>query len=112
MSLTALLDTDCEILRATPSTGDTGEVSLTWNVVASTKCAVSRAKGGAVRGPAGETLRADFVAYFPPGTDVRPEVGGELPDRVRIDGSDYVCLIVDGGGRRTMPVRAVLAPVE
>ncbi len=112
MSLTGLLDTDCEILRATPAVGDTGEVALTWNVVAATRCAVSRPKGGAVRGPAGEELRAELVAHFPPGTDVRPERGGELPDRVRIDGSDYTCVLVDGGGTRPAPVRVVLVPVE
>ena len=112
MSLTGLLKTDCDILRATPSTGDTGEVELSWAVVASTRCAVSRPKGGAVRGLAGEELRAELVAHFPPGTDVRPEGGGELPDRVRIDGSEYVCVLVDSRGRRPMPVRAVLVPVE
>lgn len=110
MSLDGLLDTDCEILRAAPEVGDTGEVELTWNVVAETRVAISRVRGGAVRGPAGEDLRAELVAHFAPGTDIRPEGGGELPDRVRIEGREYTCVLVDGGANSRSPVRAVLVP--
>ncbi len=112
MSLHGLLNTDCEILRATPEVGDTGEVELTWNVLAETRCATSRVRGGSVRGPAGEEFRAELVAYFAPGTDIRPEGEGELPDRVRIEGREYVCVLADNGSDRHEPVRAALVPAE
>ena len=112
MSLDGLLDTNCEILRATPSVKDTGEVELTWQVLAETRCRTSRVRGRTVRGPAGEEIRAEVVAHLPPGTDIRPAGGGELPDRVRIEGREYTCVLVDSGGDRRAPVRAVLVPAD
>ena len=112
MSLDGLLDTDCEILRATPSVKDTGEVELAWAVQSQTHCATSRVKGGAVRGSAGERVRADLVAHFAPGTDIRPEGADQAPDRVRIQGREYVCVLVDRGPTRRSPVRAVLVGAE
>jgi len=65
-----------------------------------------------VRGPAGERVRAELEAHFAPGTDIRPEGPGELPDRVRIDGREYTCALVDRGSGGRSPVRAVLVPVD
>lgn len=115
MSVNGLLRTQVEIWRATPSAGDTGEVSVTWELALATKGTVQRARGRAARGPAGEEVEVDAVAYLPHGTDIRPEGEGEMPDRVRVfekdGGRDYVCVFVDRGFGIRSPVRAGLRSV-
>jgi len=108
MSLAGLMRTDAEILRATRSVRNTGEVELGWEVAASVRCAIAAARGGAVRDAAGEVVSVDSVAHFPAGTDLLPEGPGQTPDRVRIDGREHVCVFVDRGPRPGAPVRAGL----
>ena len=55
---------------------------------------------------------AELVAYFPAGTDLRPEGHGQTPDRVRVDARDYVCVFVDPGPRAGAPVRGGLRAVS
>ena len=111
MSFTGLLRTDVEIWRASPSVDDTGEVDPGYALNATAKCTVRRAGGGSARGPAGEFVAVKFVAYFHAGTDVRPEGHGQTPDRVRLDGRDYVCVFVDRGPNSAAPVRVGLKAV-
>ncbi len=99
-----------EIWRASPSVGDTGEVDPGYSLDGSAWCTVRRSGRGGARGPAGEFVAVDLVAYFPAGTDVRPEGHGQTPDRVRLDGRDYVCVFVDRGPGRGAPVRIGLRP--
>ncbi len=112
MSMNGLLRTRVEIWRPTPSVGDTGEVSATYGLESTVKCNVQRARGRIARGPAGEEVDVDAVAYLPRGTDVRPEGAGQMPDRVRVfeddEGRDYICVFVDRGPGRGSPVRAGL----
>ncbi len=112
MSFTGLLRTDVEIFRASPSVGDSGEVDPGYALNATTKCTIRRAGGGSARGAAGEFVAAELVAYFNAGTDVRPGGHGQTPDRVRIDGRDYVCVFVDGGPHSGAPVRVGLRAVS
>ena len=116
MSVTGLLRTQVEILRASPSVGDTGEVSASYGLLATTRCTVQRARGRTVRGPAGEEVDVDAVAYLPHGTDVRPEGPGQMPDRVRVfengEARDYLCVFVDRGFGKGAPVRAGLRAVD
>ena len=108
MSVTGLLRTQVEIWRATPSVGDTGEVDANYELHTSARCTARRVGGRARRGPAGEFVDVDLVAYFPPGTDIRPEATDEMPDRVRFGGRDYVCVFVEDGFGRGAPLRAGL----
>jgi hypothetical protein len=108
LSVTGLLRTEAEIWRAAPSTGDTGEVEPGYAFFASARCTAQPARGRAVRTAAGELVEADVVAYFPEGTDLRPGAPGEMPDRVRLAGCDYVCVFVVRGPGRGSPVRAGL----
>ena len=112
MSFNGLLRTQVEIWRATPNVGDTGEVSAIYELALTMKCTVQRARGRTVRGPAGEVVKVDAVAYLPHGADVRPEGPGEMPDRVRVfendEERDYLCVFVDRGFGSRAPVRAGL----
>ncbi len=112
MSFTGLLRTDVEIHRASPSVGDTGEVDPGYAITATARCTVRRAGGGTARGSAGEFVAVESVAYFHAGTDIRPEGHGQTPDRVRLDGRDYVCVFVDRGPHSGAPVRVGLRPVS
>jgi hypothetical protein len=112
VSVTGLLRTQAEIHRASPSVADSGEVDPGYALIATARCTVRRAGGGRARGPAGEFVAVESVAYFPAGTDVRPEGHGQTPDRVRLDGRDYVCAFVDRGPGRGAPVRVGLRPVS
>lgn len=112
VSVTGLLRTEVEILRASPSVGDTGEVDPGYAIHATARCTVRRAGGGGARGAAGEFVAVALVAYFPADTDVRPDGHGLTPDRVRLDGRDYVCVFVDRGSGRGAPVRVGLGPVS
>ena len=112
MSLPGLLRTDAEIWRASPAVGETGEVEANYALLGSARCAVQRPRGGTARGSAGELVEVELVAYFRPGTDIRPELPGEMPDRVRLDGCDYVCVFVDRSFGRHAPVRAGLKGVS
>jgi len=108
VSLNGLLRTEAEVWRASRVVNDTGEVELEWSLASSPRCSVRRVRGGAARGPAGETISVDLVAYFPPGTELRPEGPGQTPDRIRIAGRDHVCVFVDRGSSRGAPVKAGL----
>lgn len=112
MSFTGLLRTDVEIWRASPSVGDTGEVDPGYAINATLKCTVRRTGGGSARGPAGEFVAVELVAYFQAGIDIRPESQGQTPDRVRLDGRDYVCFFVDRGPNSGAPVRVGLKAVS
>ena len=112
VSFTGLLRTEVEIRRASPSVADTGEVDPGYALHATARCTVRRAGGGSARGPAGEFVAVELVAYFPAGTDVRPGGHGQTPDRVRLEGRDYSCVFVDRGVRSGAPVRAGLRPVS
>ena len=112
MSFTGLLRTEVEIHRASPSVADTGEVDPGYALLGTAMCTVRRAGGGGARGGAGEFVAVELVAYFPAGTDVRPAGHGQTPDRVRLDGRDYVCAFVDRGPGRGAPVRVGLKPVQ
>ena len=108
MSATGLMRTEAEIWRASRVVSDTGEVGASWQLLASTRLAVRRTRGGAARDSAGEVVKVDLVAYLPRGTDLRPEGPGQSPDRVRINGRDHTCVFVDKGQERGAPVRAGL----
>jgi len=112
MSFTGLLRTDVEIWRASPSVGDGGEVDPGYALHSTSKCTLRRTGSGSARGGAGEFVAAEWVAYFPAGTDLRPEGHGQTPDRVRVDARDYVCVFVDRGPRSGAPVRAGLRAVS
>ncbi len=112
MSVHGLLRTSAGIYRASPSVADTGEVDPGYTLDSTAMCTVRRAGGGGARGAAGEFVAVELVAYFPAGTDVRPEGHGRTPDRVRLDGRDYVCAFVDAGPGRGAPVRVGLRPVS
>ena len=111
MSIKGLLRTDAEIWRASPSVDDTGEVQANYSLLGAVRCTAQSARGRTVRGPAGEVAQVELVAYFPTGTDLRPERPGQMPDRVRLEESDYVCVFVDRGFDRTSPVKVGLKGV-
>lgn len=112
MSFLGLLRTEAQLWRAEKTVRPTGEVALNWTHVASVRCSLRRSRGGLVRGPAGETLAADFVAYLPPGVDIRPEFAGQTPDKLRIEGRDYLCVFVDRGPSRSSPIKVGLKHLE
>jgi hypothetical protein len=112
VSFNGLLRTEAEIMRATPAVADTGEVTLSWELLAKVRSSARRTRGRTVRNASGELVEVDLVAYFPPGTDIRPEGRGETPDRVKIAGREHACVFVDRGFDARAPVRAGLKLVD
>ena len=78
------------------SRSDAGEVSLVWGDPVTASCRVVAGAADSRQAEFARVLGADHVGYFPAGTDVRPGEGNDgLPDKVTVDGADYLVLHVD-----------------
>jgi len=99
--LNALLNKTATIERNTPATSATGTQTAQWTTVATNvPCALQARRGDTRPGPIGQELDADFLAWFPAGTDLRPQAAGGAMDRVTIEGATYLVRIVaDVAGR-------------
>lgn len=110
MSLAARLDQTADIERATPSVGATGEVTLAWTpIAAGVPCALCPRSSILRAAIPGLRHATTHVAWFPPGTDLRPDAAQALGDRVVVDGALYRVLNVEDVAHRGRLLRAELA---
>jgi len=99
MSYLGLLDTTATIERATPSTNGMGETSLSWSEVATgVKCILQPARPSSILRDFGYQLEADYEAFFPKGTDLKPQDSTGQRDRVKVGTNYYTVLGVYGIG--------------
>ena len=109
MSLTSLFKKTALIERSTASRADTGEVSRSWSTLDSNvPCALRTAGGKHVVAEEGIVVDADFVAFFPEGTDIQTNSEGGVPDRVTIDSVKYTVVFVVPSPQRDVFVAAYL----
>ncbi len=90
MSTRGLMTTTATINRATPTTGSTGEVTLSWSqIAADVPCALQLRDGGIKLSTPGIVTEVVGILYVPPDTDLRPVTEDVPGDRVTIDGATY-----------------------
>jgi len=90
MSTHGLLRQRATIERATPELQATGEVQLTWVLVASAvPCALQLRAGCSAADEPGLVTELAGVAYLPSGMDIRPQTQGGPGDRLVVAGAIY-----------------------
>ena len=82
------------IERNSPTRSAAGEVSPAWGSVGTARCTVRPRRGALTRTEAGVTFEADFMGYFPAGTDLRPETSADDGDRILVDSIYYRVVFV------------------
>ncbi len=101
MSYLGHLDTSATIERATASTSGMGEVSLSWAEQGTAKCHLIPARPSSIMRDFGCQLEADYEAFFPAGTDIKPQDSTGARDRLLIDSKYYTVLgVFDMSGKQ------------
>ena len=110
MSIRSLFNKTALIERSTESRAATGEVSHSWSTVDDdVPCALRNLRGKTIITEAGIAAEADFVVFFPSGTDIQTDSEGGVPDRITIDSVKYTVTFVASSPHRDEYLAAYLS---